>query len=109
MWSKSQDRAVELIDKEIYEYAKGISEIDGSVKLRLLSMASTGGIDLFNKYCQRQLRDNYVQLDDNIVFANTKTERRTYASIRLPYSLENTSIDAYDELISTLYSPEDRF
>ena len=108
LWSKSQDRAVELIDKEIFEYAKNVTDLDGSVKLRLLNMASTGGIDLFNKYCQRQLRDNYVQLDDNIVFANTKTERRTYASMKLPYSLENTSIDAYDELISTLYSPEER-
>ena len=108
LWSKSQDRAVELIDKEIYEYAKGVSELDGSVKLRLLSMASTGGIDLFNKYCQRQLRDNYVQLDDNIVFANTKTDRRTYASMKLPYSLDNGRIDAYDEIMSTLYSPEER-
>ena len=108
LWSKSQDRAVELIDKEIYEYAKTVTELDGSVRLKLLSMASTGGMDLFNKYCQRQLRDNYVQLDDNIVFANTKTTRNTYASMRLPYSLDNGRIDAYDEVMSTLYSPEER-
>lgn len=109
LWSKSQDRAVELIDGMIFEYAKShANELDGSVKLRLLSMASSGGIDLFNKYCQRQLRDNYVQLDNNIIFANTQTDRRSYASMKLSYPLENSNIDAYDEIMSTLYSPEER-
>lgn len=65
-------------------------------------------IDNWHKYCQRQMRDNYHTLDDTLIFANTPVKKDSYASKRLPYPLEKGDISAYDELIGTLYSPEER-
>lgn len=65
-------------------------------------------IDNWHKYCQRQMRDNYHTLDDTLIFANTPVKKDSYASKRLPYPLEEGDISAYDELIGTLYSPEER-
>ena len=70
--------------------------------------AESGMIDNWHKYCQRQMRDNYHTLDDTLIFANTPVKKESYASKRLPYLLEEGSISAYDELMSTLYSPEER-
>ena len=65
-------------------------------------------IDNWHRYCQRQMRDNYHTLDDTLIFANTPVKKDSYASKRLPYPLEKGSISAYDELVGTLYSPEER-
>ena len=43
-----------------------------------------------------------------IVFSNTKVTKKDYSSKRLPYPLEKGDISAWDKLISTLYSPEER-
>lgn len=64
-------------------------------------------IDNWHKYCQRQMRDNYHTLDETLIFANTLS-KESYASKRLPYPLEAGSISAYEELMSTLYSPGER-
>ena len=47
-------------------------------------------------------------LDENIVFSNTDIKKEDYASKKLSYPLEPGNIDAYEKLISTLYSPEER-
>ena len=47
-------------------------------------------------------------LDETIIFANTETDKKNYASKRLPYSLEKGNIDNYNKLIGTLYDPEER-
>ena len=47
-------------------------------------------------------------LDENVIFANTKTRKEDYASKKLSYNIESGDISAYDKLISTLYSPEER-
>lgn len=70
--------------------------------------AESGMIDNWHKYCQRQMRDNYHTLDEQLIFANTPVKKESYASKRLPYVLEPGNIDAYDELMQTLYSPEER-
>ena len=54
------------------------------------------------------MSDNAHQLDNNLTFANTEVKKNDYVSRRLPYSLDQGSINAYDELISTLYEPDER-
>lgn len=62
----------------------------------------------WHKYCQKQMRDCFHMLDDKLIFSNTKTSKTDYASKRLDYPLEAGDISAYDTLISTLYSEEER-
>ena len=54
------------------------------------------------------MRDNYHILDQTLKFSNSKIKKTDYASKSLPYALEKGSYEAYDELMSVLYSEEER-
>lgn len=56
----------------------------------------------------KQLPDNYHQLDDKLIFANSEVKKEDYASRRLPYPLAEGDYSAFDEIIGTLYSEEER-
>ena len=65
-------------------------------------------IDSWHKYCQRQMRDNFHMLDEKLIFSNYETKKEDYASKKLSYPLEPGDLSAYDKLMSTLYSEEER-
>lgn len=109
MWSTNEMDVVRLIDKELERYAKeNRDRFDGHVKVLYMRKAETGMIDRWHKYCQKQLRDSFHMLDENLVFSNTITSKTDYASKRLDYPLEEGSIDAWDRLVGTLYSEDER-
>jgi energy-coupling factor transporter ATP-binding protein EcfA2 len=54
------------------------------------------------------ISDNAVQLDQEIAFQNTDVKKSDYVSRRLPYSLEEGSIEAYETLMNTLFEPKER-
>lgn len=56
----------------------------------------------------KQLPDNYHQLDNKLIFANSEVKKEDYASRRLPYPLAEGDYSAFDEIIGTLYSEEER-
>ena len=108
-WSLDEQDALRLIDRELDEYAKENStRFEGNVKILHMWDSESGMIDKWHKFCQRDLRDSYHILDEKMIFANTKVGKRDYASKTLPYPLEEGSIDAYNRLMSVLYSPEER-
>ena len=109
LWSTEEQDALQLIDQELDIYADEHKPVLGD-SVRVLHMwdAESGMIDNWHKYCQRQMRDNYNTLDDTLIFANTEVRKDSYASKRLPYPLEEGNIAAYDELMSTLYSSDER-
>lgn len=56
----------------------------------------------------RNIGDMGPELDQRIVFANEEPERGFAASFRMPYALSDAPCPVWDEIISTLYSPEER-
>lgn len=109
LWSTKEQDAIDLIDLELDKYAEANkNKFDAHVRVLHLWDAETGMVDVWHKYCQRQMRDSFVMLDEKLIFANTETTKLDYASKRLSYPLEAGSIAAYDKLISTLYSEEER-
>ena len=107
IWSTDEDRAMDLIDNEIREFVAAHPEYEGA-KVLYSWNGDNGVTDKWHKYCQKQLRDNYHNLDETLIFNNAEPKREDYSTKHLPYSLERGSYDAWDELISTLYSPEER-
>lgn len=108
-WSTDEQDALRLIDAEIkakYEEIKGDS--DDNVYPLYMWDAGSGMIDAWHKYCQKQMRDNFHPLDEKLIFSNTEIKKEDYASKRLTYPIEDGDISAYDKLISTLYSSEER-
>ncbi len=110
MWSTNEQDALRLIDYELDKYAEENRHKfnDNAIVLHMWDSES-GMIDSWHKYCQKQMRDSFVPLDETLIFSNTETCKNDYASKRLNYPLESGSITAYDKLISTLYSEEERY
>ena len=109
LWSTDEQDAIRLIDTALDEYSKANDErFDHKVKTLHLWDSETGMIDNWHKYCQRQQRDSYHMLDEKLIFSNTEPKKRDYASKTLPYPLEPGPTDAYDKLVSTLYSEKER-
>ena len=109
LWSTDEQDALQLIDRELDAYAKENKEkFDAHVKVLHMWDAESGMIDAWHKYCQKQMRDSFHTLDDKLIFSNTDTTKEDYASKRLTYPLEDGDYSAWDKLIGTLYSPDER-
>ena len=110
LWSTNEDDALSLIDSELTKFADDyrIKNPEANLKIQYTWDSNSGSIDRWHKYCQKQKRDSFEMLDETIIFANTETDKKNYASKRLPYSLEKGNIDNYNKLIGTLYDPEER-
>lgn len=109
LWSTDEDDVVWLIDRELDQFAEeNRHKFDSNVKVLHMWDAETGMIDRWHAYCQRQLRDSFNPLDEKLIFSNSETNKADYASKRLPYPLEHGPIPAYEKLISTLYTEEER-
>lgn len=110
LWSTSEHDVIELVDRELRKHYDNMKMKDPDFTAYVCYMrdAESGSIDAWHKYCQKQMRDCFVMLDEKLVFLNSETNKSDYASKRLPYPLEAGSIESYNKLISTLYSEEER-
>lgn len=107
LWSREEDDCLMMIDSELTRYCHDKNYNPDFVDVQWLVDTSNGGIDRFHKYVKQQLRDNYKVLNQSLVFNNTPKSKELYASFVLPYNLEEGSTEGWDELINTLYSPEE--
>lgn len=109
LWSTDEQDALQLIDDELDEFAKtNSSKFDANIRVLHMWDSESGMIDSWHKYCQKQMRDSFHMLDENLIFSNTPTNKKDYASKRLNYPLEKGSIEAWDRLMSVIYSEEER-
>lgn len=104
LWSRDEYDVQRLIDLELRRYA---AERDDDPIVRPTGMYSTNGWNQYRRFMS-QLSDNSENLDENLTFANTVVKKTDYASRRLSYSLAPGDCSAWDELVGTLYSPEER-
>ena len=109
LWSTDEQDVITLIDRETTRFIdEHKNQFGESVRPLYMWDAESGMIDSWHKYCQRQSRDNFTPLDEKLIFSNTETNKKDFASRRLNYPLEPGSIEAWDKLISTLYSEKER-
>lgn len=109
LWSTDEHDALQLIDRELDKYAEeNRKKFDANIKILHMWDAESGMVDSWHKYCQKQMRDSFHALDEKLTFSNYKTSKKDYASKKLSYPLEAGSIAAYDKLMSTLYSVDER-
>lgn len=120
LWITNRDKVVSLIDSYIVQYAddqmnKELEAIKAKGKdpacldkigVKLLKYSHNGMMDRFLKYCDSHCYDNFVPLNQKIVFADTVTTREDYATFKLPYSCSKGSTKSWDELMDVLYSEE---
>jgi len=108
LWSKDEYDVQRLVDAELREFAeKAIAENGTKYNVKYLRSFGSNGWSQFRKYLQN-ISDNSHQLDENLTFANQTTKKSDYASQKLPYPLERGDYSAWDELVGTLYSEDER-
>ena len=105
LWSTNEYDVQRLVDEELKEFVAQKNLTGAHIKY--MQSYDSQAWSKFKKYLS-QLSDNYHKLDEHITFANTKVQKSDHISRRLPYNLETGSVNAWDELVSTLYSPEER-
>lgn len=113
LWMTDDDDVIDIMDRELDNYkAQNIERLTArygtNIRLLYLSHSEYESITNWRNYCKFKAPNNFVTLDQTVIFANTETTRDSYASKKLPYALEEGSFESYDKIIGTLYSPENR-
>lgn len=109
LWSTDEDDVVRLVDRAMSNWVRDNEErIFGEPRIKHMWDSDSGSIDKFHKYCQKQMRDNYHDLDEELIFENTETTRESYATKKLPYPLVEGTYEAWDKLVGTLYDEDER-
>lgn len=105
LWSTDEYDVQRLVDEDLRRFADAHPK--ENYQVMNLKSFNTKIWTTFRNY-MRNISDNHHILDNKLVFANTEVKKSDYVSRRLPYSLKDGPIDAWDELIGTLYSEEER-
>lgn len=109
LWSKSEQTVIDIVDEEIKKVARGIPQPENVTVMPLyMSESDSGSIDKWHKFVQKQMRDCFHPLDEKVIFANTDVKKEDYASKRLSYDLKEGSIEAYEELVGSLYPASEK-
>lgn len=109
-WSEVEQDALDLIDRELELYAdkKRKERPEAIFSVSFIRMAKNRLIADWHKYVKQDMRDNFHPLNEKLVFSNSETKKTDYSSIRLPYPLQEGDTSAWDKLIGTLYSEEEK-
>lgn len=102
LWSRDEMDVARLVDDDLYSEA---AKLD-AVPLLMNSYQSRSWREYKNYITT--LDDSPADLDLTLSFADEVPDRKKYASKRLPYSLIEAPAPAWDELVGTLYSPEEK-
>ena len=107
-WSTNEYDLTRIVDADVARRFQEASErVDGSVWARYLGDYDSKTYSDYKAWMSK-LPDVYHQLDGGILFADQTPRREDYATRTLTYSLSDDPCPAYDELMSTLYDPDER-
>lgn len=108
LWDRDPEHIVKRVDKTIRNIRSKYPEEASVICYTMGEYRTNSSWDLFKRYCH-SLGDTDADLDTKIAFKSEKLNRDDYCSKRLNYDLDyNGSIDSYNELVSVLYSPDER-
>lgn len=105
LWSTNEFDVARIVDQEMDEYAEKLKLEHTSVLY--LSDFSSNSWRQYKSYL-KEMPNNYHPLDTKVTFRNTTVKKSDYISKRLPYDLQQGECPAYEEMMNTLYEPEER-
>lgn len=108
LWSTDIYDVQRLVDAYTVKWARE-QEDNAAVKIVPILMQNNSSKlwDEFQRFVHNS-GNSFHNLDEKLIFEDTRVTREDYASKRLPYSLKEGKCDAWDTLVSTLYSEEER-
>lgn len=107
-WSTDEYDLTQIVDADVARRFQEASErVDGSVWARYLGDYDSKTYADYKSWLAK-LPDVYHPIDSKILFADQTPRREDYATRTLSYSLSDGPCPAYEELMSTLYDPDER-
>jgi Family of unknown function (DUF5906) len=108
MWSDDEYDVPRLVDELLDKTKEEVEKrFNGQVYVRYMNDYGSSSWRQFRNYIGH-LSDSAHQLDENLTFSNSDVKKTDYVSRRLPYPLAPGDISSWDEIIGTLYKPEER-
>lgn len=108
LWSTDEYDVQRLVDEDLMAYKERIAgKAEGTVCVKRMTDFSSNSWTQFRNYLTH-ISDNAHVLDENLTFQNTEATKKDYVSKRLPYPLEEGTIEAWNEMIGTLYDEVER-
>ena len=108
LWSTDIYDVQRLVDADLYGHQLKLEEDTGvKYSVATLESNSTKLWDEFQRFI-RNSGNNSHNLDEILTFSNTEVKKTDYVSKRLPYSLHPGECSAWDQIVGTLYSEEER-
>jgi energy-coupling factor transporter ATP-binding protein EcfA2 len=108
LWSRDEYDVQRLVDKALEAEAKRLRQETGiNYTVKYMRSYESNAWVHFRKFLAN-VSDNSRPLDSKLIFANMEVTKTDYASKKLKYSLEEGDTSAWDELVGTLYSVEER-
>jgi len=108
LWSRDEYDVQRLVDEHLNAEADRLRRETGmNYTVRSMRSFRSNAWSQFRKFLAN-ISDNSHRLDSKILFANSEIKKTDYASKYLSYPLESGDISAWDELVGTLYSVEER-
>lgn len=104
LWSTDEYDVQRIVDSKLKSFHKENPHIG---KVKYMRSFGTNGQTTFRKFMS-QIGDNSHQLDEKLTFKSDTVKQKDYVSKRLPYDLAPGDYSAWDEMVGTLYKPEQR-
>lgn len=105
LWSTDEYTVQRLVDDDMRKFVE--SSPEGRYNIKFLRDYGNGMWRSFQRYISDQPA-NRQDLNGTLMFENSNVRKEDYATFKLPYPLEEGTTDAWDEVVGTLYLPEER-
>lgn len=108
LWSRDEYDVQRLVDKSLAQEKERLQRETGQTYVvKYMRSFNSNSWARFRKF-MAHISDNSKPLDRNLTFANADVQQRDYVSKKLPYAIGEGDISAWNELVDTLYSPDER-
>jgi DNA polymerase III delta prime subunit len=108
LWSRDEYDVQRLVDKDLLQEKERLQRETGQkYTTKLMRSFHSNSWTQFRNF-MAHISDNSKRLDGRLMFSNMDVKKTDYVSKKLPYAMCEGDISAWDELMSTLYSPDER-
>jgi energy-coupling factor transporter ATP-binding protein EcfA2 len=108
LWSRDEYDVQRLVDEHLEAEADRLRRETGiNYVVKYMRSFQSNTWANFKKFLAN-ISDNSRALDSKVLFSNSEVKKTDYASKQLSYALEGGDISAWNELVGTLYSVEER-
>ena len=107
MWSREEIDVRRFIDAGLQEFSDILTKQGQVNKVQWVGDFRTSGWQTYLSWV-KSMPECYKPLDQKVTYLSQEVKKKDYVSKRLPYDLDTSKPEAYEELMSTLYDPKER-